>query len=159
MLSAKKIPAGKSGQIEASVKTDGFSGPILKRIAVATNDPRNPSITLSIKATVDPEIAMSDTAIFFENIPVGKEVIREIIMTIPEPKPIKILSAISKDPNIDVRLEAVPGSNGRKIRLIATQKAQAKPGHHYGTIIVKTSSRRTPEITIYERGLVTTTGK
>ena len=48
MLSAKKIAAGKSGQIEAKIKTDGFSGPINKKITVVTNDPRNLNVELSI---------------------------------------------------------------------------------------------------------------
>lgn len=155
MLSAKKIPPGKNGQIEVKIKTDSFTGPVLKRIMVNTNDPRNANIELSIKAIVEPEIEISDSSIFFEGIPAGKESVREIILRIPETKQIKILSAISKDRNVSARLESIQGSNGKKIRLIATRKANAKPGDHFGQIIVKTDSRRTPEIIIYERGVVT----
>jgi len=154
LLSAKKIAAGKSGQIEAKVKTDSFSGPIDKRITVATNDPRNQSVELSIRAVVEPEIAMSDSSVFFENIPAGKEAVREVILTIPESKSIRILSAVSKDPSVAVRLESVPGSGGKKVRLIATQRADAKPGDHFGAILVKTTSRRTPEFAVFARGRV-----
>ena len=159
MLSAKKVAAGKSGQIEAKIKTDSFSGPIKKTITVATNDPRNLSVELSIKAIVEPEIAVSDSAVFFENIAAGKAAVREVILTIPESKPIKILSVASKDPSVDVRVESIPGSNGKKMRLSATQKADAKPGYHFGAILIKTTSRRTPEFAIFARGLVAAPGK
>jgi hypothetical protein len=154
LLSAKKIAAGKSGQIEARIKTEGFSGPIEKRITFTTNDPRNASVTLSIKASVEPEIGVSESSIFFENIPAGKEVSKEIILAIPAAKPIKILSAVSKDPNVAVRFDPVPGSDGNTMKLTATRIANVKPGYHFGQIVVKTTSRLTPEIIIYERGVV-----
>jgi hypothetical protein len=159
LLSAKKIAAGKSGRIEARIKTESFSGPIEKRITFTTNDPRNASVTLSIKAIVEPEIEVSESSIFFENIPAGKEVSKEIILTIPAEKPIKILSAVSKDPKVAVRLDPVPGSKGRKIRLTVIRRANVNPGSHFGQIVVKTTSRLTPEITIYERGVVAPAGK
>lgn len=159
MLSAKKIAAGKSGQIEARIKTEYFSGPVEKRITFTTNDPRNAKITLSIKAMVEPEIGASESSIIFENIPAGKEVSKEIILTIPAAKPIKILSAASLDPNVAVRLDPVPGSNGKKLKLTATRKANVKPGYHFGQIVVKTTSRLPPEVVIYERGVFAPTGK
>jgi len=159
LLSAKKIAAGKTGQIEARIKTDNFSGPIEKKLVLTTNDSRNITVTLSIKAVVEPEIGTSDSSIFFENVPPGKEATREIILTIPAAKPIKILSAVSKDSNVAVRLETVPGSNGKKVKLIATRKANVKPGYHFGSIVVRTDSRRTPEVIIYERGFVTAPGR
>jgi len=155
LLSAKKIAPGKIGQIEARIKTDSFSGPIEKRILVTTNDPRNANVTLSIKAIVEPEVDVSDSSIFFENIPAGKEATKEIMLTIPAAKPVRILSAVSKDPNVSVRLETLPASNGKKVKLVATRKAGAKPGYHFGSIVVKTDSRRTRELVIYVRGLVT----
>jgi hypothetical protein len=159
LLSAKKIAAGKSGQIETRIKTESFSGPVEKRITFTTNDPRNASVTLSIKAVVEPEFGVAESSIFFENIPAGIEVSKEIILTLPAAKPIKLLSAVSKDPNVAVRLEPVPGSNGNQMKLTATRKANVKSGYHFGQIVVKTTSRLTPEIIIYERGVVVPAGK
>jgi hypothetical protein len=156
LLSAKNIPAGKSGQIEARINTGSFSGPIEKQITITTNDPRNASVTLSIKAVVEPEIAASESSIFFENVPAGKEARKWIILTIQDAKPIKILSASSTDPNVAAILEPVQGSNGKKWKLILVRKADVKPGYHFGRIDVKTTSKLTPEISIYERGTVPT---
>jgi len=154
LLSAKKLPPGKSGHIEVSVKTESLWGAVEKRVQVLTNDPSHSAVTLSIKMTVEPEIDLSESMIFFGNAPKGKEIRREILLTLPAGKSIKILSAASTDPDVVVRLEPLPGSEDKKLRLIAIQRADAKPGDHIGTIVLKTSSRLTPDITIYVRGSV-----
>ena len=159
MLSAKKTLPGRSGRIEVGVKTADMSGILEKLVSVTTNDPGNPEVRLTVKATVEPEIGLSDYGIFFENAPRGRETRKDVILTIPAGKSIKILSAETNDPKVSVKLEPVPGSNGQKWKLIAIQKAEAKPGYHFGEIVVKTSSRLTPKISIYERGTVAAPGK
>ena len=154
MLSAKKLLPGKSGQIEVRIKTESLQGAVEKQVQVLTNDPRHSTVTLSIKMTVEREIDLSESIIYFGNATKGKEIQREVLVTLPAGKSIKILSAASTDPNVDVRLEPLPGSEDRKLRLIAIQRADAKPGDHFGTIVLKTNSRLTPNITIYERGSV-----
>jgi len=153
LLSAKKIPAGKSGQIEAKIKTADLSGAVEKSITVATNDRRNASVTLSIKAVVEPEVSVSESFVAFDNVPAGKEASRDVLLTV-RAHPVKILSAVSQDPDLAVRLEAVPGSEGKKIKLTVIRKANVKPGNHFGKILVKTDSRLMPELTIYTRGNV-----
>jgi hypothetical protein len=159
LLSAKKIPAGKSGQIEVRVKTEGMYGPVEKMINVTTNDPNHTVVALTVKANVEKEIGLSEPAIFFGNTPKGKEAVKELIITLPEQKPIAIRSVTSKDPNVTVKIEAIDGSGGKKFKLTAIQKANAIPGYHFGRIVVKTSSRMTPEISIYEQGVVVAPGK
>jgi hypothetical protein len=159
LLSAKKTLPGRIGQIEVGIRTADISGILEKLVYVTTNDPGNPEVRLTIKATVEPEIVLSEYGIFFENAPVGREVRKEVILTILAGKPIKILSAESNDPKVSVKLEPVPGSNGQKWKLIAIQKADAKPGYHFGEIIVRTNSRLTSKISIYERGTVAAPGK
>lgn len=136
------------------VDTEGFSGgPIEKFIYVHTNDPRNPEIVLSIKAVVAPEFVLSDSFIFFKSAPSGTQIAKEIDIEIPG-KSLKILSVRSDDPNVTARLDPAPGSAASKFKLIAVQKANAKPGYHYGNIIIKTNSRYLPEIRIPENGEV-----
>jgi hypothetical protein len=159
LLSAKKIPAGKSGQIEVKVKTANIFGAMEKLIHVKTNDPGHRDLTLTIKAVVEPEIELSNFGIFFGSVPKGKEVRREILLTIPPGKSIRILNAETTDQRVAVKLEPVPGVDSRKWKLVAIQKADAKPGDHFGEIVVKTSSSLTPTITIFERGTITASGK
>jgi len=149
LLSAKKIPAGKSGQIEAKIQTGNLSGPVEKLITLTTNDPRHATVVLSIKARVEPEIGISDPSIFFDNVPASREARKEVLLTIPAAKQIKILSAASNDPKFGAALEPVPGSDGKKVKLIVTRKAKVTPGYTVGQIVVKTDSRLNPELVIY----------
>jgi hypothetical protein len=155
LLSAKKILPGKTGRIEARIDTAGlFGGPVQKLISVRTNDPRNPTATLTVKAVVEPEVAAFPSELFFDNVPAGKEARREVLLTIAPAKPVRILSVESADPNVGVNLEPAPDGNGKKFRLIVIRKSDAKVGYHFGQIKVKTTSRLMPELSIYERGTV-----
>jgi hypothetical protein len=154
LIREKRIQAGKNGQIGIKINTENMFGAIEEMVNVTTNDPNQPIVTLTVKMIVDREFEISEPNIYFGNAPEGKEVCREIIITLPAQKSIRILSAESTDPNIMVRIEPVVGSNNKKWKLIAIQKVNAKLGYHFGKIIVKTSSPRTPTISIYENGII-----
>ena len=122
-----------------------------KRITITTNDPHHANAALTMKAVVEPEIGGSDSQVVFDHVPVGREVAKEIVLTVRAAKSIRILSAVSKNPDIMAKLEPVPGD--KRWKLIAVRKANAKPGYFFGQIIVKTNSRLTPEFPIYVRGM------
>ena len=54
----KVIAPGATGKVKATVKTDHFTGPIAKSIAVFTNDPQNPKLQLVVKAKVQPYVSV-----------------------------------------------------------------------------------------------------
>ena len=126
-----------------------------KSVIVMTNDPRQPQLTLSLVATVVPEFALSERAIYFGNVPRGREVVKELLITIPPEKQVKVVSAESTDQNVTVRLEPVQGANGKQVKLVAVQKADTKDGYHFGVVVVKTTSSLNPELKITVRGIVT----
>lgn len=153
MLSAKQVEPGKSGDIEVSVTPQGVTS-LSKSVSVTTNDPRQQVVTLTVTATVRPEFALSERSIYFGTVPKGQEVVRELVITLPSEKPVSILSAQSTDQSVSVRLEPVSDSHGKKVKLIAAQRADAKEGYHFGTILIKTTSALTPELRIPVRGTV-----
>jgi len=159
LLSGKQVKPGGSGEIGVSVNTNGMTGPIRKAITVTSNDPKQPEVNLVVAAVVEPEIAVSEAAIFFGNVPGHKAVAKEIILTLPTDKPIKIVSAESSDQDTGVSFSPLPGTDGKRIRLVVTHKANAKPGYFFGTVVVKTTSSRTPIITMGFRGTVDPTLK
>lgn len=154
MLSAKQIAPGQTGELEVRVTTTGLSGSLVKAVLVTTNDPRSPEITLSITAEVEPEFLLSQPAVFFGGTPRGKQVVRDLTLTIPTGRNYRILGAESTDPWVLVSVEPVAGSGERKFRIVATQKSDAPEGYHFGMIVVKTTSSRNPEIKITVRGVV-----
>jgi hypothetical protein len=154
LLSAKQIAPGGSGRIEVAVNTQGQTA-IHKSVVVVTNDPKQPQISLSLTGMVIPEFGLSERFIYFGSVPPGKEIVKELLITIPPEKSVKVLSAESTDQYVAVKLEPVPGSDGKKTKLVATQKSDTKPGYHFGTVVIKTSSPLTPELRIPVRGNVT----
>jgi hypothetical protein len=154
LLSKKSIKAGQEGQIEVVVDTSGRAGALNKTVTVTSNDPLHQQVVLTITAQVEPEFALSQPSVFFGSVPKGQEVIKEITITVQSPKPVSLLSVESNDPEVTVRMEQVPNTDGRKYRLIAVQKADAKEGYHYGTFAIKTTSETTPVLRIPERGNV-----
>jgi len=49
---SRKVEPGKTGSIPVQFNSGNFSGPILKTVTVACNDPTQPSVVLQIKGTV-----------------------------------------------------------------------------------------------------------
>lgn len=158
MLSARRVEPGGTGRIEVKVYTTGLSGHVSKNIVVVSNDPQNREVTLQVRAEVLPEFAFSALGIFFSGEPRGREARRELTIEVAPGRPSSIVSVESTDPQVKVRLEQVPGSGERKYRLIATQRADAPEGYHFGTIIIKTTSKLNPEIRLPIRGLVGPSG-
>jgi hypothetical protein len=52
----RTIAPGESGKIHAVVDTTGFAGGIAKGLTVLTNDPDNPRLVITVKATVEPAV-------------------------------------------------------------------------------------------------------
>ena len=153
MLSAKQIEPGKTGQLEVTVHTEGITSKVTKTVTVTTNDPRQPQVILTVMATVRSEFTLSENRIFFGNVPTGKEASKEIVITIVGERPLKLLSAVSTDNNVRVKLQPVPGS-GKSFKLVSIRKLDAKPGHHSGSIVVRTSSIYKPELKIPVSGMI-----
>jgi hypothetical protein len=52
MASSSHIKPGEKGKITAKIDTQGRIGPVSKNIQVFSNDPKRPSVSLSLKALV-----------------------------------------------------------------------------------------------------------
>ena len=154
MLSAKHVPPGQTGQIEVSVRTVDLTA-INKSVTVTTNDPRQPVIGLTLTGVVEPEFALSERNIYFGTNPKGREVVRELLVTVHPERNWRITGAQTDDQNVTVNLEPVSGSNGKKYRLVAIQKADTPVGYHFGGVLIKTTRPQSPDLRLSVRGIVT----
>jgi len=148
LLSAKRIAPGQTGEIQVTVKTEGLSGPLSKSVAVYSNDPLAAQVVLMVSAVIQPEFELKERSVFFGSAPKGKELSKDLIIIIAAEKDLKLTGAESSDAEIAARLEPVPDSNGKRIKLIVTLRPEAKSGYHSGTVVIKTSSVRNPELKI-----------
>jgi hypothetical protein len=159
LLSDKRIQPGQSGQIKVNLNTRGLVGRLIKEVGVVTNDPERPRVRLRVQTVIQPEIAISERSVYFGVVPKGEEVRKEITLTIPPDKAIRILSAVSTNRNVTVELETVPDTDGKKLRLILTQVPIAKEGYHFGSIVIKTTSSLNPQLMIPVRGFIKAEGR
>lgn len=138
------------------VKTEGVNGKLEKVVTVITNDPRQPMVILKVLATVEAEFNLSERMLYFGNSPRGTPVVKELEIRIPADRTVKVLSAESTDDAVTVELK--PDPKGHNVKVVATQKADAPEGYHFGNLVVKTSSTYTPELKIPVRGMVAKAG-
>ncbi len=159
-----KVPPGQSGQIKVEIKTEGFAAQsrtldetlaMTKTVIVRTNDAKQAQVVLSVNFSVAPEIVVSEPSIYFGSNPRGREVTKELTVEIAPDRAIKLLSAVSTDASVTVRMEPVAGSGDSKFRLIMLQKPTAPEGAHVGNIVIKTTSKFKPQLIITVRGIVT----
>jgi len=53
MASSDHIKPGEKGKITAKIDIQGRAGLLSKSVRVFSNDPRKPTVTLSLKATIE----------------------------------------------------------------------------------------------------------
>lgn len=164
LLTAKTIEPGQGGQLDVKVTTADVTASsrslaqtvsILKTVTVTTNDRKQPSVILVVKAVIVPEMVSSESGIFFGSHARGEEIIKEVFVEITPDKPIRLTGASSTDDGVTARLESVPGSGDKKIKVVATLKATASEGQHQGFVLVNTSSPLKPQLKIPVRATVT----
>lgn len=158
-----KLGPGQSGQIEIKIATAGLAAgsrtpaegvSMSKTVIVRSNDPKQPAVTLTINGSVIPEIAFSEPSVYFGSNPRGKEVRKELLLEIAPDRPVKVLGIVSTDENVTATLEPVPGTGGKKVKVIAVQQSATPEGIHFGELIIKTTSQLNPELKVTVRGIV-----
>jgi len=99
LLSAPLLRSGASGAIRVVFDTDAFAGEVLKEVEVRSNDPARPSVTLRVKALVEPEIDFEPRVVAFDQVREGAALKQVVMLTNRRAEPVRVL-----------RLEAEPSS-------------------------------------------------
>lgn len=126
-------------------------GSLEKVVLVKSNDPKNPNVFLTIRAEAEPELKIADQSIDFGTVKNGSRTSKETIVTLL--RPIKITSWKSNDPNVNVSVIPIPGSNMKKFKFVFINTAVAL-GYHISEVVLKTSSRTLSEMHIPVRVFV-----
>ncbi|MHB8834689.1 MAG: DUF1573 domain-containing protein [Candidatus Methylomirabilia bacterium] len=99
LLSAPLLRAGERGGIRVVFDSDNFAGEVVKEVAVRSNDPDRRSVTLRVKALVEPEIDFEPRVVTFDAVPDGAVLKQAVILTNRRADPVRVL-----------RVEAQPAS-------------------------------------------------
>jgi hypothetical protein len=99
LLSDPVLRAGARGAIRVVFDTDAFAGDVVKEVDVRSNDPARPSVTLKVKALVEPEMDFEPRVVAFDAVREGAVLKQVVMLTNRRAEPVRVL-----------RLEAEPSS-------------------------------------------------
>ncbi len=112
------IEAGKSGKIFASVKTEGFSGPISKTINVQTNDAELGTFALTIKANVKTLLSVKpQDRLSLGLVYVGSDIEKEFDITSEDGQPFDVTQITGSDEKIMYNLIPAPDKKSAKFKV------------------------------------------
>jgi hypothetical protein len=91
LLSAPLLHAGESGGIRVVFDSDNFAGEVVKEVEVRSNDPARRSVTLRVKALVEPEIDFEPRVVAFDDVRAGPPLGQVVMLTNRRAEPVRVL--------------------------------------------------------------------
>jgi hypothetical protein len=93
------LRAGERGVLRVVFDSESFAGEVAKEIAVRSNDPARPTVTLRILSLVEPEVEFEPAVVTFDAVRAGAELRQVVTVTNRRAEPVRVL-----------RLDAQPAS-------------------------------------------------
>ena len=156
----KEIAAEGEGWVKAKLDTSGFSGPITKSILVVTNDPENPSVSLVIKAEVQPYIDVDPRPLVRFSTVQLSEVTDKLKVTTPMDQEFHITKVESSVPYVTAsvrKLEAgelVPDRNPSQYEITVTMSGEAPVGPINAELLIHTDHPKAKKVPVRVFGVV-----
>jgi hypothetical protein len=113
----REIQPGGEGWIKAKLDTEDFSGPVSKSILIMTNDPDEPTVTVVIKADVQPYIEILPRPLIrFNTVKHEQMDQRVVVVAAEEDRDFTVTGVDSNVPYLDVRVRKLEGEDRRRQR-------------------------------------------
>jgi hypothetical protein len=146
------IPPGATAEIAASCDTTGAFGDITRTISVFTNDPTKTSIQLRLNATVDFDVAAKPRQLYVGRVRAGDTV--KVQGRIVLGSGVQIARIDSGGPIVTANLVEVTGGVPGERRFQVRIAENAPAGEFTNELIVRTTSPKTPVLTVPVIGTV-----
>jgi hypothetical protein len=148
LLSAKKIPPGKTGEVRITFRSSGMRGKVVKWVYLYSNDPVETMARFQIRGTVLPEIDVQPARLRLPQIRSGHPEQAEITLTNGGRQAIFLSHLKTSSTTIVAKLSASRLAPGETARLTVTVTMPADKKHLSGYVLLSTSSPRTPKLRI-----------
>ncbi len=157
----RSIAPGQTGKVHVSVDTVTFTGPIAKGVTVYTNDPDTPQIELTVRAKVEPYIAVKPGYARYVTVR-GEQKEGNIVQTLyaPDGLPMDIVKVDSPFPYLTVSFreaqegERLPDVKVRQWRVEMLMSNDAPVGPIAGYVTVHTTHPKQKLVEIPVSGFV-----
>jgi len=100
----RDLAPGSTGQIKATLLTDGRKGALKKVISVETADPNQPMIRLTLMANVDVELAIEPMTVYFRDMQPGEYKTEKASVKNTSSRPLQITAINTYDKLLKVDL-------------------------------------------------------
>ena len=146
-LTRGEVEPGGTGEIEARLRVPVMSGPTTKTITVTSNDPDEPSVTLSMKGKVVREIEVLPTdRVNFGRVTAEQADERRLQIQPSTDRKLKITDVNIQAPDFDVELVTV--KEDMQYELIVRTKKGLAGGLKRGTVTLTTDAEKMPTLEI-----------
>jgi hypothetical protein len=143
----KKVEPGKTGRIPIQFNSFGYAGQVQKTVTVSCNDPVQTKVMLELKGTIWKPIEVKPAYVMFNLAPdaqTNEVKVVKILNNLEEP--VAIEEPVCTNATFRAALKTV--REGKEYELSVTVVPPVGPGTASTPIVLKTSSSRTPTLTV-----------
>lgn len=145
-VSRNQVPPGETAEITAKLSLRGRQGPQHKPIAVQSNDPQTPTLTLALEGKAVAELRVSPTQLFFGRLTTDAVATGIVEIAIDTTNVVHLTRADSDCPHVTVTRQASP--DGRLYTLSVVTKPPLPRGTLRGSVSVETDHPRYPSMNV-----------
>lgn len=149
VVSANEIPPGGEGRIEVAVNTQGRRGALDKSVVVASNDPKNPRLTLKVVGRVEVIAGFSPPYLNLGRMLKGSKRTEVVKVEAKEPGKVRLTEVSAGDPRVQARI-----IEGAEPAVEVTVSAGDQEGPLATTVTAKTNLDSPRQIVLRLNGLV-----
>ena len=157
----KEVPAGGTGAVKAKLDTKDFSGPISKSILIMTNDPTEPTLSVVIKANVQPVVeVLPRPLIRFHAVQREQMTEKVVVVASDATRPFKVTKVESDVPFLTTAVRKLAGNElvadkpGDQYEVAVSLASDAPVGPVSGAVTVTTDSPKAEKVTVKVYGVV-----
>jgi len=157
----KEIAAGGTGAVKAKLDTKDFSGPISKSILIMTNDPTEPTLSVVIKANVQPIVEVLPRPLIRFNAVQREQMTEKVVVVASDAtRPFKVTKVESDVPFLTTAVRKLAGTElvadkpGDQYEVAVSLASDAPVGPVSGAVTVTTDSPKAEKVTVKVYGVV-----
>lgn len=144
---SRRVEPGQFGVLPVQLNTAGFQGMVIKTVTLTCNDPRQPNVTLQLRANLWMPIEMNPRyATLRANVERFSEARAVVQILNHEEAPLRLQPPSSNNPLL--KAEVVERVPGREFELVITPAGLAPTGNAQAVISIPTSSTNLPVLNL-----------
>lgn len=145
-ITSKNLAPGESAEISTKLSLKNKVGPQRKTIAVDSNDPTTPRLTLSMVGVSRTEVEVKPRRIYVANATKGEANEETITVTSNAESPLTIKNVSTENPNVTAEL--ISETTGKEFTIVVRTAEALPKGQTHGRVRIETDSEKNPLLNV-----------